>query len=179
MIINIVDHAQYVVMLANNTVTDEAREKFFATKEDRRGYGEALNLIVTSIVDGLKKGTYSVETAKTLLANEYGKSNLAEYFGDYSHISALVDIIIANAMDKKRNHTLDDLKEVIAVVDKLDADIAVSAYYVILNIMCLSEKVVEDLEFSQKLISFIKGHSDIDEHSRFLFTVINDAFLRN
>lgn len=176
--IDLLNYAQYSIMVATNSVTDDTRNSYFATiNGDRIKGADAFNALLVSVFKGIDDKLLDSEVAKKLVETEYNKSCLHEIFGDYNPFSALINSVIDIKVSAETAHNFDigEFKYYINIADTLDKDFAITIYYIMLTKMCFTHKILEDIEFSRKLINYVNDYPTFNR--RFLCDVLSTIFL--
>ena len=174
----LLNYAQYNIALATNSVTDDIRNSYFSTmSEDRDKCAYAFNMVLVSVFKGIDDKFIDSETAKKLIETEYNKSCLHEFFGDYTPFSALINSVIDMKVSSEIMDTadIDKFKFYINIADNLDGDFAISIYYIMLTKMCFTNKILEDIEFSRKLINYVDEYPTFNR--RYLCEALSSVLL--
>ena len=172
---NLVAKAEYILALSTNNMTDEVRNNYYNSFGEDSNYLIIFAEILQIIMKQFKTKNLTKENAIEVAKNEFAKLSLADFIVNKEEIYPLIDILFEERT-KEDPITLELLKRYIDIADKINNySIVYAIYYGILNGLLLGEIVDKDLEFSEKVISFIKNGEKINSYDSLLINVLMEA----
>lgn len=152
---DLIKAAEYMIQLSTNTVNEEIRNDYYSDIEDFDDYITALGTLYKSIIKGFIEKNYNIEEALLLFETEYENSNLVEQFGDKIGYINLLELLLKGR--NEQDSLSDILKSYIEIADTVHEKITISIYEACLTRLVYSNMVLEDLDFSQKIIDYINN----------------------
>ena len=171
---NLLNAAEYMIMLSTNTVSEITRDEYFSNVTQYDSCINGLELILKSVLKGLDNNTLSAEDALKLIENEYNKSTIPNFLEGSSGVIELACKLIDARSHEPGTATIEELKSYVEIADKLDKCISISIYRAVLNRLVIAHMVLEDIDFSKKLMDGIKNNPNVNDNMTF-FNIIHDA----
>jgi hypothetical protein len=132
-------------------------------------------MILVSVLKGIADNALDIESAKVLVETEYNNSCLSESFGSYDKFFELINNVIEASTLARYIDSMEEFRYYIDIADTLEADFAITIYFSVLARMCYSNKILEDIDFSKKLINYVNAYPSTGP--RFLFGTVSKIFL--
>lgn len=170
---SLLSKAEYFLALSNNAVTDEIRENYFSNLGESPNYLIIFSEIAQTLIDKKREHKISKEEAISALKKEYREAHLANFLVNEEEIFPLIDLIFIER-SKDEFISIESLKTYIDIADKINHHaIKLCVYNGVLNALLTSRLINKDIEFAEKLISFIKQGGDISaEDKQFLHIMV-------
>lgn len=163
---NKVHMAKYILSVATNNVTEDARENYKMVMDvnNLADCKVIFRTILGTVLKSISSNKYDSKIGLEIIGNEYSKLNLSPVLGDYNNYSSFVTLLV-ETRDKEYVHSelLDLYKHWIEVADSLMDDLKVYIYHSVLNALVKRNLVAEDLDFSEKVTEFVGNNNETYE----------------
>lgn len=160
---NILAKANYFLALEKNSMTDEIREAYIKHIEEYPNYFIVFSALAKTIIRQCKEEKISREEAIKLFKDEFVKLKLTDFLMSDKEVFPLIELIFKEKQEAD-SVTIKLLKDYIDVADKISVySITYGIYYAVLNALLVSEFIGIDLDFSEKVINFVKEHKETNE----------------
>ena len=173
---NLVVKAEYILALSTNNVTDEIRNNYIdLLKKEDTNYLKIFAEIIEIIMKQFRNKTLSKEEAIVIAKNEFLKFSLSDFIGDEKDFFPLIENIF-KIREKDKPISLETLKQYINIADTSNNhSITVCIYYSVLNGLLVGGLIDTDIDFSEKVISFIKQYKQLNDDDNLFLRVIMES----
>lgn len=168
---DLVKSAEYIIQLATNSVTEEVRNSYYNDIEDEVEFTRALELLIKSVLKGYDDKNFSIEEGIVLFEKEYETSSLSNFFGSKEGYVNLVRLAMEARSYGPGEGKVETYKSFIEIADALYENIRYSIYKACLLRLVYGNMILEDLEFSKKVMNYVNDNSIIED-SKLLYDLI-------
>ena len=170
---DLLNSAEYSFMLGTNSVNEETRSLFFADIYTDDEYLDAFGFILENVFKGIDNNRIPVEEVYNLIETEYNESGMNVVLGNFSNFSNFIrKLIEVKIQNLPYLETIEDFKALIDIADNLSEKIAISIYEAVLSRLVYSYRTVDDIDFTQKVINYVKN-STIETVDKKFYAIVN------
>ena len=170
---DLLNSAEYSFMLGTNTVNGEVRSLFFADIYTDDEYLDAFGFILENIFKGIDNERILAEEVYNLVETEYNESGMGVILGNFSNFSSFIEKLIEVKIQKLPYlETIEDFKSLIDIADNLPEKIAISIYEAVLARLVYSYRTVDDIDFTQKVINYVRN-STINTADKKFYAIVS------
>jgi len=158
-------HAKYFLCLADAKVNESVRLNFSSCIDYSNlvACNNIFSLIISTVVDGIKIGIYTENSAKLAIEEEFSKLGLEIICGNYSQFKHFINLVVNSCAIS--NFNVQDFigmyKSFIEIADNMDMCYKIDIYYAILNSIVNFSHILVDIELTEKLVNYIESLDDV------------------
>lgn len=166
--------ADYILALNSNTMTVEKQENFKQNITDRKSANRIFEAILKAFFKEINKNNLSAEEAFIKIQNEFNALDFSLYLAEFSYYYDLIALIVAAAATKeqKDSETINKLKQFITVADSMNEEIKFSIYYAVLNRLVYGDLIIDNVDFTQNILQYLKNTEEINDEDKELSDII-------